>query len=366
MAIWIATAVLAAAAATAPPPEPATILHLPPALSVQLQARLADDQLTDKQRLHRIVDFVFDRDGLALTYDDTKTRTVAEVFEAHKANCLSFTLLFLALSRDAGFDSHAQELGQVVAWHQDANNFYATGHVNAGLRIGGTRWTADLDRSVLSSPHTPTPITDRRLLAHFYDNRGTELMADGQTGAARTYLQASLDLAPDLAAAWNNFGVLALREGDAAAAAEAYDHAVAADGDNASALSNLVNLYRRTGDSNNADIALARLRRLQDRDPMQQFLLATEAERRGSYRDAVKHYRRAIGLYDGAHQFHFGLARTYFVLGKPAQAQHELQRAFALSAGDPSIEQRYADKLDGLRRWNEASAAQQPRTVSRR
>jgi len=87
---------------------------------------------------------------------------------------------------------------------------------------------------------------------------------------------------------------------------------------------------------------------VQRNDPFAQYMAGAAAERSGDLALAIRYYRRAVQLYDNAHQFHFGLARAYFLSGQLARADRELTRARAL--GGNSNQQRYQAKLDGLSR----------------
>ena len=91
-----------------------------------------------------------------------------------------------------------------------------------------------------------------------------------------------------------------------------------------------------------------RLSQAQLNDPFHQFLLAENSERRGDYKVAAAHYRRAIKLYDQEHRFYFGLARTYAQLGNIRQARKALTKARDVSGG--ASRGIYQAKLDRLER----------------
>jgi tetratricopeptide (TPR) repeat protein len=345
-------------------PSEADIMAVPPELHAQFQANVLDKSASSATRIKLLLDYTFDKRGLGLTYDPTLTRTVAETFRDRKANCLSFTLLFVALAREAGISAHVQEVGQVLTWYQEGDTIYDAGHVNVGLQIGGEYRSVDLDRNILFVRKGPKAISDDRAIAHFYNNRGSELMADGHSADARRYLQGALALAPTYPSAWNNLGVLDMREGDTAAAEHDFLAALDIERTHAPTLSNIVQLYRRSGDAGKAQFYLARLERARLSDPFHQYTVANEAEKRGDYPAAVAAYRRAIRLYSDPHQFHFGLARTYFLMGETGRARRELSRALALDNNDDRSRARYQAKLDSLRRYQQQNAGA-PRTLRR-
>jgi len=353
---WNAFALLAAInfAPPATPPTPEQVMAIPPELKQQLHERVTSPSNAPEQRLQRLVELVFKPEGLGLEYDTTATLTVAETWQQRRANCLSFTLLFVALAREAGLEARVQEVGQVVTWYQEQGVIYNAGHVNVGLRVNGRRGTVDLDQNVLYDRRGPQVISDRRALAHYYNNRGAELMAvhDGQ---AADYLRTALRLDSSFAPALNNLGVLMTRAGDTTGASTAFEDALRVDPTLASALSNATALYLKLGNARRAGQLGERLQRVRERDPFYQFMQGVEAERRGDYARAAEDYRRAIRLYGDAHQFHFGLARAYFLQGENRRAMREMARARELGKSD-QVRAVYQAKLDSLHRLNARQA----------
>ncbi|ROP77029.1 Tfp pilus assembly protein PilF [Stenotrophomonas rhizophila] len=345
---------LPAAPVTTELPTPAQILEVPAPLLTLLHEQVIDPGYSRERRLQRLVDMIFDAQGLHLAYDPDATHTINETWQTRRANCLSFTLLFVTLANLAGIDAHVQEVAQVVSWYQAPGVIYSIGHVNAGIVLDGRSGTVDLDHNVLYDRNGPQKINEQRALAHFYNNRGADRMAAGDTAGARTYFRAALAQAPDFVGSWNNLGVLAARVGDLDQARRDYETALRLQPRHGASLSNASALYRRVGDTRQAQRLAGRLARVQRSDPFAQYMLGARAEQRRDYPDAVKFYRRAVRLYDSAHPFHFALARAYFLAGDPHRASQEMQRARDLAGenGD-AVTSRYQAKLDSLQRWRQ-------------
>ncbi len=360
----LASLLLATALATAPapvptaqvlpPPSPDTLLEVPPALRHLLQQRVVRRSQSEPERLQRLIALMFDADGLALQYGTSDTHSVAESYATRRINCLSFTLLFVALAREVGLSARPQEVGQALSWYEQDGFAFNYGHVNALVRMEGRIATVDLNRSVLLDRRALRTIPDARLFAHYYNNRAAELMTTGRQAQARAYFQQALRSDPTLVDAWNNLGLLDAIEHRTDAAIADYAHALALEPQHPAALSNAFNLYRRLGNEAAAAQMLARLQQVRARDPFRQYTLGTEAERAGDYAAAARYYAGAIRLYPEAHQFHFGLARVAFLRGDGVVAERELRLARAL--GPPSEQQRYQAKLDSLRRWSQQMA----------
>jgi len=316
--------------AVSPMPRPEQVMAVPPELRAQLQRQVINASSSGRPRLERLVGFLFQKSGLGMEYSADATLTVEQAYRTRKANCLTFTLLTVALAHESGLRAYGQELDGVVAWRVGNDIIYRFNHVNAGIAIGRSRFTVDVARDLVMSRNPPQPVSDQHLLALYYNNRAAELLAAVSPAAAAPYMAMALQLAPRYASAWANAGVLRLREGDPRAAERDYLKALALDPANAGALMNLVALYRNNGDEARHTIYARRLEKAQVKDPYFQFLQAEDSERQGDYAGAVRHYRRAIRLYDGDSRFYVGLARAYRQLGEERHARRAMDRAAAL------------------------------------
>ncbi|WP_282297372.1 transglutaminase domain-containing protein [Stenotrophomonas sp. PS02289] len=351
---------LPAASVPAPevPPDAEQILAIPDALRTLLQQRVIAATPSREQRLEKLVQLIFDADGMHLEYDPYATHTLTETWQTRRANCLSFTLLFVGLARAAGIDARVQEVAQVMTWYQVEGVIYSVGHVNAGVTLNGRTADVDLDRNVLYDRYGPRPISEQRALAHFYNNRGAQAMAAGDLAQARIYLRAALDQSSQFTPGWNNLGVLDVREGRLPQARRDFEMALQLQPRHAAALTNASALYTRLGEPRLAGQLAQRLQQVERKDPFAQFRKGNQAEERRDYASAISFYRKAIALYGSAHQFHFGLARVYFLAGDNRRASHEMQRARDLAGEDAGVlRAAYQAKLDSLKRWQKRTTA---------
>ncbi|MFC5524511.1 tetratricopeptide repeat protein [Rhodanobacter ginsengisoli] len=341
MVTWVYAAVLAFSTSTATPapvalaepemPRPEQVMAVPPELRAQLQQKVIGAGGSSMQRLQRLVDFMFQESDLGMQYATDATLTVGQAYRTRKANCLTFTLLTVALAREAGLRAYAQEIEDALAWREEGGIVYRSDHVNTGIAIGQRRFTMDVARDSVLVRHPPKTISDQRLLALYYNNRAAELMAGASPAAAVPYMMMSLQLDAGYANSWSNAGVLQLRLGDLRGAERDYLKALALDPVNTGALFNLVTLYQNQGDEARSAVFKRRLEKVQLKDPYYQFLQALDDEKQGDFAEAVKHYKQAIHLYDSEPLFYFGLARAYQQLGDQRRARHALGHAHRLS-----------------------------------
>ena len=303
MFIWVFAATMAI---SSPPPaagpmvEPlAQVATLPPALRDRLQAEVLAQSHSPMQRLTRLVHFVLDGPGLGMTYSEDATTSIEQAYATRKANCVTFTLLFLALAREAGLHAYPQEIREILSLREGGGILYRSNHVNVGVHIGRQVIVVDLAGDSVIARQPPEQVSDRRLLSHYYNNLAMEHMVDGGLAQAQVEMATSLALDPGYAPHWSNAGVLYLRTGDSVAAEHAYDHALTLDPHDMSALFNMVGLLQRNGDRQRELEFHRRLEREQRRDPFHHFIAALEFERVGDYPSAIAHFRRAIALHRG-------------------------------------------------------------------
>lgn len=335
-------------------PAPDQVMAVPADLQSRLRQALPPGVGAPRERLERLVAFLSDDAGLALHYRDDATLTVAQAAALRQANCLTYTLVFLALAQLAGLDAYPQEISQTLTWYQQANTVYRTSHVNAAVRIGHSTVVVDVSGDALIARDQPFPITRGRLVSHYYNNLAIALLAHGDARNAGVFSTKALALFPDQPDHWSNAGVIHVRNGDLAAAARAYARALELDPDNASALFNAIGLARRIGDHASEASLRERLARVERRDPFHQFLTALEYEHKGEMAMAIAHYRRAIRLHPREHRFHAALSRACLAVGDRRCAAKALARARAAAKGTARDD--YGAQLEALR-----AEATQPR-----
>ena len=302
-------------------------LTLPLPLREQLAARLSTPGLSDAERVQRLLDFMIADDGLALRYREQPTLGLDEAYATRQVNCLSFTLMFVAMARLQGLEAFAQATEQALAVEVVGDTLFRATHVNAGVLIDGREYTVDVGWRAVLAGHPPRRIGDAQAVALLRNNEAVERLLQGDVAGATPLIASALALDPASAMIWNNAGVIHGRAGRHEAAEQAYLRALALRRNHLGALTNLVLLYRTRGSEAQRKTFEARLERAQDQDAFTQFLLARKLAETGAYDDAVKRYRRAIRLMPDEPAFHHGLAETYRLQGRESAAARSRQRA---------------------------------------
>lgn len=330
-------------------PQPEEVMVLPEALRQAFRREVLDATTFPEARMELLVKFMFDREGLGVSYDAEATGTVAESFQTRTVNCLSSTLLVVALAREAGLKVRGQHVEGVMMWGAKGEVAIQSQHVNALIELPGSRrFVVDVDSDNPLAAEAMNPVGDEQLLAYYYGNRAMELMMDGRTADAEVWLREALRHAPNDASLLSNAGVLRLRRGEIKNAEAQFLRAVEMAPRHLSALSNLVSLYQRQGDSVQEAVWRARAEKVLRKAPYYQFQLGEQQEAAGDMHAAIRYYRRAVGLNGREHRFRFALAKAYFQVGELYKAERELVLAQKLAEGAPR--QLYQGKLEALRR----------------
>jgi Flp pilus assembly protein TadD len=282
----------------------------------------------DAFKLNQLIYAVITRASFGLTYDD-ETRTPAETFRARRGNCLSFTYMFVVLARGVGLDARFQEVDIPPDWSFDSETYVLNRHINIHVNLDGTRdHVVDFNIENFQGDYDTEVISDRRALAHFFNNLGAELLKDGDTaGAFHAFTRAIIDNDREFSPAWANLGALYSRNGLDKQAEQAYLHALELDRRNYSAMSNLTALYDRRGDSVQAERYRNKVRSHRRQNPYYRYHLARVAYYAGEYDLAIDHLKYAIREQREEDRFLFLLGLVYMEKGDAKRSLRYLTRA---------------------------------------
>ncbi len=346
------------APAAAPAAQPAgaepipreQVLHLSPEMEAFLAEHVGGG--TANLRLHSLMDALFERGKLGVSYADAETTTAARTFELRSGNCLSFTLMFAAMARHLGLDVRFREVGEVLSWNQRGAVLLNSKHLYTEVLV---------DRGVIAVDFIPgadkryrlvRDADDARVLAHFYSNLGAESLAAGEPQRALAHLEEAIAIDPTFGWAWSNLGVVYRLLGRPERAEQAYLEAYRLDPADATPLSNLASLYAGQGQERRAARLERRVEAHRRRNPFYHYRLALQASADGRTQEAIDHLRRAVRRAPDDPRFRSRLAELYRSAGRPKKAERSLELALLHSA-DPEakelLQRRLAEWRSGRR-----------------
>jgi Flp pilus assembly protein TadD len=314
-----------------------------------------------RERLGSLIRALFDRSGLKLEYESDYSVTAAEAFASHRANCLSFTNLFVGLARELGMPAYFLEVDDVQRFTREGDLVVVSGHVTAAYGPPEERITLDFTEGRAAEYREVREISDLRAIALYYSNRGAGELREGRHGEALRWLETTVVLDPDLAGGWSNLGVARRRLGDYAGAEHAYRRALEVDPKGAWAYQNLATLLRLRGRDAEASELLAFSRQLDSKNPFLYLDLGDLSLAQGRADEAERLYRRALRLDNRVAESYAALGLLAHRQGKPRDAERYLRKAeqslrvalartTSLAAAQPVNIERIARLREALRR----------------
>ncbi|TXH05505.1 MAG: hypothetical protein E6R07_01465 [Nevskiaceae bacterium] len=291
------------------------------------------------------------KSGLQMRYDAAATLTAAQAFEQHRANCLSYTLLYVALARKLGIPAQFNEVDIPPAWGMgDERTSLLYRHINARVDLNLKSFQiVDVSRDEYDPRYPQRLLSDAAAQAQFFNNRAVELRLQGQFPRALRYQLQALALAPDAAYLWSNLAGLYLAGGNLRAAHIAVARALQFDGEDLMTDDMAAQVFEALGQPQQAAVYHDRAQRFVDQNPYYHYQLALAALDRADEAAAFDETRRAIQLYDQDARFFFLMALLLDRQDQPNLAARSLRAALSL-ADDPAQQDRYRSKFARLRR----------------
>lgn len=260
----------------------------------------ATRDMSSLQKLEALRNRLLDQSQMQVKYSFGYTGTAEEVFVNREANCLAFTNLFVGLAREVGVKVFFLAVNNVENFRKEGDLVLVSDHVAVGYGDSSTSLAvydfSQYERIENSDRRFVKKISDLTAIAMFYSNRGAEALRAGLPEPALKWARAAILIDPGLANAWVNYGVTLRRNGDLAAAEDAYRKAIAMDPGIFSAYNNLATLLRQQSRHEEAIAYEQELLRGPNQNPYTYLSLGDISLRSGRYDEAGTFYRKAANL----------------------------------------------------------------------
>ena len=272
-------------------------------------------------------------DYITASYEVDGTHTAAETFASGSGNCLSYTNMFVALSRQAGLDARFQIVEVPPNWDADSGYLIRYTHVNVlmkDVRFDRSRRdevSVDFNDVLPDPEYRQYEVSDSYAEALLYNNKGAREIRDHNPRSVFAYLKKALEIVPNNPDFWVNLGTLYSSQSDYASAIDAFEVALQIDASNKSAMSSLARSHRVLGNAEDAAYYASRVRNYRERNPFYHFAIARQEYDRSAYEEALESINTAISLKRGNGRFHFMKGLTQDKLGDGAAAKKSFSRA---------------------------------------
>jgi len=277
--------------------------------------------------------------GLGLTYEADLTVSASEAFARRRANCVSFTNLFVGLSRALGLPVYFVLVEDVQKFTKEGDLVVVSDHMTAGYGEAHQRLILDFTPEQTAEYRSIRELSDLTAIAMFYSNRGAALLRTGDSTPSIPWLRTAIALDPELAGGWTNLGVALRRTGDLTEAEAAYRRALEADPATIPAYQNLAALLRLRGKEREAMDLLALTNRRDNRNPFNFLDLGDVSLRHGRLEEAERYYRKALRLGSDGPEPYAALGVLRLAAGDSDQARRWLRRAEGRDPQNPRVQQ---------------------------
>jgi Flp pilus assembly protein TadD len=317
----------------APSVEVPDFRRLSPAMAAFLQRHVDMDSGREK-RAWSLVWATTDRNVLDFDYDPGLTLPPAETFARRSGNCLSFSLMLIAMARHLGLDAWYQEVEVPPQWNSANNTLLISMHINVVVQGVRGAWVVDVSGEAGARTRHLRRLGDEEAVAQYLNNLGAEALTSGDLAVAHAYFARAIETAPKLSYLWSNLGVVYNRNGQTDEAEAANRTALTLDSGNSVAANNLFLIYEQAGDLESARTLQAQVEKHRRKNPYYLYHLSTAALEQGRVDESRLLLEQAIQINAREYRFHYGLARVLMRGGDRAAARASLDRALQLAPGD--------------------------------
>ena len=322
------------------------ILELSPEMTEFID-RWVDPHQAEYLKLRRLL-YALMGDGTFDVIYDGSTLTAQETFRDQRGNCISFTNMFVAMSRYLGLDSMFQEVMLPPDWSVSGETLVFNLHINAQVDMAShTDQMVDFNLYDFRTRYDRKIISDNRARAHYFNNMGVEYMFEGDSHAALANFRESIRADDSFSPVWTNLGILNSREGYPDYAEAAYLQALNIDAGNQVAMNNLAVLFEQEGRTELAEHYQSKIKFHRMRNPYYQYQLARTAFDDGDYETAIEYLKIAVRINKNEDSFYFLMSLSYLNSGDKKAAQRWMQKAENVADMDTD-KKRYHNKLDML------------------
>ncbi len=324
--------------------------------ALDLQRQRQDEP---SRRLTYLMRELFGDDFRDFDYLAAVTTPAAQTFARKGGNCLSLTILAMAMAERLGFSAQMQEVKVPSVWQRTGRYDFVNRHVNVLLRRPANMLLNTLDASsdviidfdplATHRSFAQRQLTRDEVLAMFYNNLAAEAQTRGDSRLAYANLRESLRHYPAFDSAWINLAALYRRQGAEGLQLAEFSlrRALNSNPESYAALSQLGTVLRAQQRESEARAVEQQLAQLKADDPHQQYALAEQAAARGDHRQAVRMLEKAIRRASGYVELHELLARSYAAIGDQNGARREAETAARLRSGAELVSVQFK-KLDPL------------------
>lgn len=270
-----------------------------------------------------------------------ETYSADVAIKKQSGNCLSLAILTTALAKLAGLDIDYQRVNSAPVYHRFHNVMTLSSHVRTYLYYPETpneEGEVTLVRAKLIVDYFPQGgnvgghlVKESEFIAMFYQNLAGDALVKGDYDLAFSLLNKGLKISPFNAETLNTMAVLFKQVGDLENAELLFQYAMKHTSGSVNVLSNYATLLRESNRTKIAENLEKQLENIDDDNPYRWYDIADKHFQKSNFLQALRYYKKAIETAPYLHEGYFGLAKTFYQMGRSEEASIAMQKAMELA-----------------------------------
>ncbi|HEY6527462.1 MAG TPA: hypothetical protein VIZ65_02125 [Cellvibrionaceae bacterium] len=291
--------------------------------------------------LHKALITPQSQGGRGFQFSADTTELPAVTFARRQANCLSFSLLYVALARHLQLEAFINQVDIPPNWSMsgDTSMFFVV-HINAMVKfpsesrgLGAVDYVVvDLALNKYRPSYPQRALSPELIEAQFYSNRGTEALANNQFELAFLNLRKAIAADSQQSYVWNNLAIVYKRAGLLAEAEQAYLKGLSYNHTDLTIMNNLAFLYEELNAPEKARYFSAQVKEYRNSNPYFEYSQALTKFGEGDASSALTHIQRAIAKESDVSRFYQLASTIHKTLNEPRNAQLMQQKYEKLAA----------------------------------
>ncbi|WP_153820060.1 tetratricopeptide repeat protein [Polyangium spumosum] len=283
-----------------------------------------------EERLRRLSRYL--RDDLAFRYARSLSLTARAGFSTRAGDCVSYTLLFVALARHLDVPVYFVYVRKVEGHYEQNGSFFLSSHVAVGHGSGPMALVMDFAREApdwtLSLYNT---IDDGTALALYGNNLAVDAMQAGRLDEAEVSMRFWLARRPNVVELHNNLGVLLNRAGRHEEALAVLRRGIEVFPRYEPLYTNAIRAARAAGKHAEALALVGRAEALEEGDPLLLLASGLSLYQAGDYGGAAQRLERAGLVLPDNVVIAAWLVRVYLAAGRREDGQGAFDRVKKLA-----------------------------------
>ena len=292
-----------------------------------------------RERIHKLVRYLNDR-GIGFKQLQGVSLPVRRAFHERRGDCMTYAMLFIALSRHIGLETYFVHASDVRTFYEKGNALYASSHIAVGYGEDPGYLVVDFYREFNDWQLAAyRRIDDAAAVSLYYNNVAVFTMNAGRPKDAENLLTYLVAARPNLAELHNNLVVVDLRLKRFDGALEAARNGLARFPRYKPLYTNAIQAAYGVGDADLARTYETKAQEIVSSDPLFVFARGLQLYEREEFTLAAQHFERALEGRKDSVVIVAWLVRAHLSAGHHEAGHDAFARALKLAPDDSRLKE---------------------------